>query len=182
MAALSCTEKASISRRQVCLNDVICSKMKFAFNHPGNAAFRKLVRKYRAQYQSARREEKSKYISYIRQAILQEGGKFLKQGEGESLVYMNESQTNEKISHALRCCNMPPVRKSPKKKERTFEYFLQIQRKLLAHIQQCDMDCAEECDLSDILWGIPTPEKIGVCERNISIDSDVIRILSDLED
>lgn len=193
MAALSfpIAAQTSISRKHVSPNDVICSKMKFAFNHQGNATFRKLVRKYRTQYQSARREDKSKYISCIRTAILQEGGRFLKQGEGETLVYMNESQTNEKISHALRCCSQPSKKAKPPspRKERSYEYFLQLQRKLLVYIKENDMDWVDS-NLSEVFpedifpLSTPDPSKLarGVCERNISIDSDFIQLLSDLND
>jgi hypothetical protein len=194
MAALSLatTANTSISRRQVRKSDVICSKMKFAFNHPGNATFRMLVRKYRAAYQCARRDEKSKYISYIRKAIVDEGGQFLRPGSGESLEFMDELQTNEKISHALRCCNVPVKKHNnkPPREERSFEYFLQIQRRLLAHIQQTDSDNTDT-DLSEILgedYHIPlfTPEHEpipkGTWERSISIDSDVLQILSDIVD
>lgn len=131
------------------------------------------------------------YISCIRTAILKKGGQFLRPGPGESLDFMDGIQTNEKISHALRCCSLPVKKhnsQSPRK-ERSFEYFLQIQRHLLAHIKQFDVDCTDS-DLSDILGEdsipliTPEPEPLakGTWERSISIDSDMLQILSDLMD
>ena len=192
--SLATTANASISRRQIRQSDVICSKMKFAFNHPGNATFRKLVRKYRSAYQSARREEKSQYISCIRNAIFKEGGQFLRPGGGggDSLEFMDEIQTNEKISHALRCCSVPVKKNNNSqapREERSFEYFLELQRRLLALIKEYDTEYTDS-DLSEILGDdfgplfTPEPEQFAKAtwDRGISLDSDVLQILSDLMD
>ena len=86
-------------------NDVICSRGKSNWDHPGNQYFRKMINTATKKYSAATSKlEKSLIVSDIANSIHQRNGKFVKkETEGRTLwVEIDETFMREKIGQSLR--------------------------------------------------------------------------------
>lgn len=105
------------------VNDVLCSRDKLSYSHPGNKRFRQLVIQYREKYQNApSRAVKSKITFEIVATIKECGGRFVKQDETTGVwEEVTKDYAHEKVSHALRSAR-DPERPKPKQKRQNLKY------------------------------------------------------------
>ena len=91
---------------------VVCGRDKLAQSHPGNKFFRNLVQSHRERYQDAhRRKDKKAVATGIIDTILHHGGCFLRfDDETRSWVELDQAESYEKVSHALRSAKAPKAR------------------------------------------------------------------------
>jgi len=83
-------------------NDVLLGKGKFAYHHPGNTMYRRLIRQHWDAYKQARRhEEKAGIVRTIGNGIRDTGGRFLRY-KHEHWEVVDHDEVHNKISHALR--------------------------------------------------------------------------------
>lgn len=88
--------------------DIICGRDRIAHFHPGNHRFRQLIHAYREVYQFAsRRDEKSKITQTVIETVRREGGRFVKELDGQFLPVEDAPTIHEKVSHALRSAKDP---------------------------------------------------------------------------
>lgn len=145
-------------------HDVLWGRTKTAHAHAGNAAFRRLIRQYRVEYQTTRvREEKSRVVRTIMARISSLGGRFLK-SSGPNWVEADPTQTYDKVSHALRSARpakassgvtkpafaVPVVSAEMTVHEATYENLFQRQKGLLetfkvAHETQQEWETLPRC-------------------------------------
>jgi hypothetical protein len=87
--------------------DVLCGRGALMAWHPGNKAFRELVRSHREIYLLARRREKPRIANYIIEVITSSGGRFLREvdrKEGHEMLWedIGYNKAYEKTTQALR--------------------------------------------------------------------------------
>jgi hypothetical protein len=84
-------------------NDVLCGRGGATNNHVGNQKFRAVVAEYQHEYLEARKKEKALIARKIVDRINQNGGRFLKRGQGSDVwVEVPTKKATEKTSQALR--------------------------------------------------------------------------------
>jgi hypothetical protein len=88
-------------------HDVVCGREKLCYSHPGNRAFRDLVRARSRRYKEAtRRNDKTDIAQEIAWEVERRGGRFLQRssdvGGGGGWVPVDPDKVHDKISHALR--------------------------------------------------------------------------------
>lgn len=100
-------------------DDVLCGRDKQSHAHIGNKNFRKLVLKYRQEYQTApSREHKTLITCNIVAKVLGYGGRFLKMDETiGKWRNVGDQYAREKVSHALRSAKDPNRPKIKKRRE-----------------------------------------------------------------
>jgi hypothetical protein len=85
-------------------HDVVCGREKLCYSHPGNRAFRDIVRVHCGRYATARRRnDKTHIVQEIAHHVERRGGRFLQRsGGGGDWVPVDPDKVHDKISHALR--------------------------------------------------------------------------------
>lgn len=88
--------------------DVLLGRSKVAHGNPGNKRFRELIQAFRCEYQRAKvRQQKTSLVKKIIHMISGKGGRFLKYNEEMGWYQVDEQETYDKVSHALRSAREP---------------------------------------------------------------------------
>jgi len=100
--------------------DVIFGKGKVAHAHHGNKQFRRIVQKYREEYQNTKaRDVKKRITNNVIDAVRQLGGRFLKLNDVDDDDSLFEEAAFEcqylKVSHALRSSKAPKTSSTRKR-------------------------------------------------------------------
>jgi hypothetical protein len=99
-------------------HDVVCGREKLCYSHPGNRAFRDLVRARGRRYkEAARRNDKTDIAQEIAWEVERRGGRFLQRsdaGGGGDWTPVDPDKVHDKISHALRIA----IKSSSKRRSR----------------------------------------------------------------
>jgi hypothetical protein len=110
--------KSSCSSLVVRKHGVVCGREKLCYSHPGNRAFRDIVRAHCGRYNEAtRRNDKTDIVQEINQDVERRGGRFLQRsgvGGGGGWVPVDPDKVHDKISHALRIA----IKSSSKRRSR----------------------------------------------------------------
>jgi len=86
-------------------NDVLCGRGGATNSHPGNKAFRKLVKEYKGKYLKAKKKEKPEVAEHVVNLVrgLDPPGRFLKKVKAsEFWIDIGDTRAKEKTSQALR--------------------------------------------------------------------------------
>lgn len=83
-------------------NDVLCGRGRALENHPGNKAFRKRIHKFVGKYAQATRQEKGSMLVFLSRQMKDDDVHFYKRSDDGSWRELSESETKQKIGHALR--------------------------------------------------------------------------------
>jgi hypothetical protein len=100
-------------------HDVVCGREKLCYSHPGNRAFRDLVRAGSRRYKEAtRRNDKTDIAQEIAWEVERRGGRFLQRSDaadvGGDWMPVDPDKVHDKISHALRIA----IKSSSKRRSR----------------------------------------------------------------
>jgi len=166
-------------------HDVLCGRQRHCHEHAGNKRFRAMVQHYRQQYQSSnRRDEKSILTRAIIDDIRRKGGRFLKYNPTHrTFVPLDEANTYEKVSHALRSARDSSSTKEKRKEDRghqlkaleregsKFHAMLSTQQKIFEDLQR-----QANCEPPNLLrsHSVPSPQqapRTAEATRSQSIDT-----------
>jgi osmotically-inducible protein OsmY len=179
--------------------DVLWGRTKIAHAHTGNAAFRRLVRKYRCQYQETKiRDEKAKIVRTIMACTSSAGGRFLKSVDDKGKIWYSVSatQTYHKVSHALRSARptksstmvaakqqtpivAPVISVQTPVDEITYNELLERQKNMLSFFKESHKRQQEDkCIFSALSCSLDVSRDVA-SEQN-SYDEDMLRFLGDV--
>lgn len=82
-------------------------------NRPANRKMRRIIDRYRNEYQSVGRGEKLKLVKRVHEEIVEEGMKFLRQEGENTWVEVEVADAVKKVGHALRCNRNDKAQKNP---------------------------------------------------------------------
>lgn len=111
-AALPIAPQEALPSALLLPNDVLFGKAKFSYSHPGNMRFRKIIQKFRGDYQSAKlRERKGQIIDTIIATVNARGGRFLRchgaDFTGGIWYPVSDKVARTKVCHGLRSGRPP---------------------------------------------------------------------------
>ena len=173
---------------------VVCGKGKACYTHPGNQAFRKLVKINLARYTGAtNRFEKSKVANEIAQFIMQNGGGFVKMDPNTGRwLDVGDAAAKEKVSQtmretALKCDPEKEARKHENRAKSRAQRLAKKKQQAHGTVSPSSYLSSNPINRSDkvtnpdeILFSVPAlpPPLIPHCSRDWMDDSDLSDTLS----
>jgi len=93
----------NICFHDITAHDILCGRGGATNSHPGNRAFRELVKQHQAMYFSARKKTKPNVAASIVRLIRSKQGRFLKKNSGSGFYFdIGDAKALEKTCQALR--------------------------------------------------------------------------------
>jgi len=114
-------DRSVIRMNQPNKNDVLCGKVKYLRDHPGNITFQHVIQQYQAKYNHARcKQEKMTITRDVVQHMQKHNrARFLKFTDEGEWVEVSDAVARDKVSHALRHASTKTVLSASKVSSRT---------------------------------------------------------------
>jgi len=121
-------------------NDILCTKDKATYDHPGNHIFRALINKVKASYSQAATKNEKMEITRDAVAVLQQsyGSRFVKYDEqSSSWIEVPQNVAREKLGHAIRF--------ALQKDKRRAKIVQKVSRELMTVEDGCSLNQRSSC-------------------------------------